>query len=94
MPTVSVSRQFNDSEYANWSTYEQLPLDPSFPTKAAWGVWGAMDEFGALNRCIPPNTIKAAKNKIGAGIAISLNLEMNIPNSSLSPLRPTMLHGK
>ncbi|THU80159.1 hypothetical protein K435DRAFT_972867 [Dendrothele bispora CBS 962.96] len=91
-PAASVSRQFNDSDiYANWPTYDQLPLDPSFPTKAAWGVWGATDELGALNH-ITPNTIKAARNEIGAGIAISLNLEMNIPNPPLNPLRPAMLH--
>lgn len=37
---VLVSRQFDPSNvYANWPSYDQLPLDPSYPTKAAWGVW-------------------------------------------------------
>jgi hypothetical protein len=39
-PLALVSRALNDSDiYANWPTYDQLPLHPSFPTKAAWGVW-------------------------------------------------------
>lgn len=37
---VLVSREFDaDNLYANWPSYRQLPLDPSYPTKAAWGVW-------------------------------------------------------
>lgn len=37
---VTFSREFDqDDPYLNWPTYEQLPLDPSYPMKAAWGVW-------------------------------------------------------
>jgi hypothetical protein len=36
---VLASREFDSEDvYANWPSYEQLPLDPSYPTKAAWGV--------------------------------------------------------
>lgn len=39
-PKHLVARSYNSSDmYANWPTYDQLPLHPSFPTKAAWGVW-------------------------------------------------------
>ena len=40
-PKVLVARAYNPivDLYANWPNYEQLPLHPSFPTKAAWGVW-------------------------------------------------------
>ena len=39
-PKVLVSRQFEpENLYENWPSYDQLPLDPSYPTKAAWGVW-------------------------------------------------------
>jgi hypothetical protein len=39
-PRILASRQFDAGDmYANWPSYDQLPLDPSYPTKAAWGVW-------------------------------------------------------
>jgi hypothetical protein len=39
-PRIVVSRQFGAGDvYANWPSYDQLPLDASYPTKAAWGVW-------------------------------------------------------
>ncbi|ESK83627.1 hypothetical protein Moror_12037 [Moniliophthora roreri MCA 2997] len=86
------ARQFNSSDvYANWPSYDQLPLDPSFPTKAAWGVWGADDQLGALNH-ITPETIKAAKAEIEHGVAINLNLELDIPNPPFSTKRPPMIH--
>ena len=35
-----VARQFTSTDlYKDWPTYDELPLHPSFPTKAAWGVW-------------------------------------------------------
>lgn len=37
---VVVSRAYDANDpYANWPTYGELPLNSSFPTKAAWGVW-------------------------------------------------------
>ncbi|KAF5373101.1 hypothetical protein D9758_001458 [Tetrapyrgos nigripes] len=87
-----VSRQFNASDmYANWPTYEQLPLHPSFPTKAAWGVWGSDDELGALNH-ITPETIKAALAEVQEGIAINLNLDLDVPHPPLVPSRTPMVH--
>ncbi|KAK7455906.1 hypothetical protein VKT23_010946 [Stygiomarasmius scandens] len=77
--------------YANWPTYDELPLDPSFPTKAAWGVWGSEDEMGGLNH-ITPETIKAARSEIREGIAMSLNLELEVPNPPLAPSRPDIIH--
>jgi len=39
-PRILISRQFDGRDvYANWPSYDKLPLDPSYPTKAAWGVW-------------------------------------------------------
>ncbi|KAJ7737418.1 hypothetical protein DFH07DRAFT_707421, partial [Mycena maculata] len=57
--------------YANWPSYAQLPLIPSFPTKAAWGVWGDTDQFGALNH-ITNATILASKEEIQTGRAFNL----------------------
>ena len=39
-PRITASRKFDAGDmYANWPSYDQLPLDASYPTKAAWGVW-------------------------------------------------------
>ncbi|KAJ7764266.1 hypothetical protein B0H16DRAFT_442476 [Mycena metata] len=87
-----VSRAFNASDpYANWPTYDQLPLDPSFPTKAAWGVWGATDELGALNH-INTTTILAAKSEIQTGRVFNLNLDLAMPDPPLNPLRHPLIH--
>jgi len=35
-----LSRDFDpDNPYVDWPSYTDLPLDPSYPAKAAWGVW-------------------------------------------------------
>lgn len=87
-----VAREYNSSDlYANWPTYQDLPLHPSFPTKAAWGVWGPEDELGALNY-ITPATIQAAKREIQEGIAISLNLALDLPNPPLLKTRQGLTH--
>ncbi|KAJ7268007.1 hypothetical protein C8J57DRAFT_1326368 [Mycena rebaudengoi] len=87
-----VARVFDEANmYANWPTYDQLPLHPSFPTKAAWGVWGDSDELGALNH-ITNTTILAAKSQITIGRAFNLNLELALPNPPLNPNRPALLH--
>ena len=30
-------------------TYDQLPIDPKYPEKSAWGLWGTGDNLGTLN---------------------------------------------
>ncbi|KAJ7018906.1 hypothetical protein C8F04DRAFT_357866 [Mycena alexandri] len=91
-PRTRVSRGFNASDpYANWPTYDQLPLDPSFPTKAAWGVWGDTDELGALNH-INTTTILAAKSEIQTGRVFNLNLDLAMPDPPLNPLRHPLIH--
>ncbi|KAJ7448934.1 hypothetical protein FB451DRAFT_1288173 [Mycena latifolia] len=91
-PRTLVARTVDASNlYANWPSYDQLPLHPSFPTKAAWGVWGATDELGALNH-ITNSTILAASREINLGRAFNLNLELNVPNPPISPARPPLIH--
>ncbi|KAJ7441131.1 hypothetical protein FB451DRAFT_1106260 [Mycena latifolia] len=91
-PRTLVARTFNDSNmYANWPSYDELPLHPSFPTKAAWGVWGADDEFGALNH-MTNATILAATSEIQTGRAFNLNLELGLPFPPLVPGRPALIH--
>ncbi|KAI1739336.1 hypothetical protein F4680DRAFT_449082 [Xylaria scruposa] len=76
-----IERRFdpNVDLYANWPSYDELPLNSSYPTKAAWGVWGASDELGALNH-ITKDTIKAASQTIQEGMAIPLNLRLDVPD--------------
>ncbi|KAJ6463163.1 hypothetical protein C8R47DRAFT_1157802 [Mycena vitilis] len=91
-PLPILSRALNASDpYANWPTYDQLPLDPSFPTKAAWGVWGNTDQLGALNH-ITNATILAAKSEIQTGRVFNLNLLLSMPDPPLNPLRPPPIH--
>ncbi|KAF7341161.1 putative cyclase [Mycena venus] len=91
-PLALVSRAVNDSDiYANWPTYDELPLHPSFPTKAAWGVWGESDELGSLNH-IRNETILAAKSEIQLGRAFNLNLELSMPDPPLNTNRRPLIH--
>jgi hypothetical protein len=74
--TPIFSRKFDRANpYENWPSYSQLPLNSTYPSAAAWGVWGADDVYGALNH-ITPATILAATKEIKLGLTIPLNLEV------------------
>ncbi|KAH7018104.1 uncharacterized protein B0I36DRAFT_354417 [Microdochium trichocladiopsis] len=90
---VPVARAFDRSNalYANWPSYDELPLDKSYPSKAAWGVWGADDELGALNH-ITNETILAAAAEVKLGQAIPLNLRLGLPDPPANPSRKPLLH--
>ncbi|KAI1356297.1 hypothetical protein F5Y01DRAFT_75014 [Xylaria sp. FL0043] len=77
--------------YANWPSYDELPLNASYPTKAAWGVWGADDELGALNH-ITNETILAASQTIREGRAFPLNLRLDIPDPPANKARKPINH--
>ncbi|TVY82765.1 hypothetical protein LSUE1_G003291 [Lachnellula suecica] len=87
-----VSREIDSNDvYSNWPSYAQLPLDPSYPTKAAWGVWGANDTQGALNH-ITNATILAAGAEIQVGTAINLNLDLNEFVTPINTARKPLNH--
>jgi len=92
-PRVLAARVFDRETdlYANWPSYDQLPLHKSFPTKAAWGVWGSDDEHGALNH-ITNATILAAAAEVQDGLAIPLNLRLDIPDPPPNPNRKPLQH--
>jgi len=92
-PRILASRNLDASKdpYKDWPTYEELPLHPSFPTKAAWGVWGADDDHGALNH-ITPETIRHAASEIQLGLAFSLNLQLDLPGPPPNPNRKPLTH--
>jgi hypothetical protein len=88
----AVERNFTRANlYENWPTYDELPLNASYPTKAAWGVWGANDELGALNH-ITNETIISAASEIQLGLAIPLNLELDMPGPPPNPNRKPLQH--
>ncbi|PMD19742.1 hypothetical protein NA56DRAFT_628604 [Hyaloscypha hepaticicola] len=91
-PRITASRKFDAGDmYANWPSYDQLPLDASYPTKAAWGVWGADDVQGALNHIINA-TILAARDEIKLGRAINLNMDLNAFITPINPNRKPLNH--
>jgi hypothetical protein len=65
-PKVLVSRNFDERDlYQNWPSYDQLPLDSSYPTKAAWGVWvSPLNTPGSDER--PAESIQGADDVQGA----------------------------
>lgn len=85
-------RQSPADPYKDWPSYDELPLNPSFPTKAAWGVWGYDDVYGALNHITPETILSAAREEIKSGTAINLNLELDIPDPPVNPTRKPLNH--
>lgn len=91
-PNAPVSRDFKRSDpYADWPSYSQLPLDPSYPTKAAWGVRGANDTLGALNH-ITNITIQVAAREVKLGWAFNLNLDVNQFVTPINTNRKPLTH--
>ncbi|KAI0911834.1 hypothetical protein F4823DRAFT_560588 [Ustulina deusta] len=92
-PRRRVERSFDRSVdlYADWPSYDELPLNASYPTKAAWGVWGAADELGALNH-ITEATILAAARTIREGVAVPLNLRLDTPDPPANAARKPLNH--
>jgi hypothetical protein len=90
--TNITSRKFDRANpYVNWPSFSQLPLDSSYPTGAAWGVWGADDVYGALNH-INATTITAASKEIKIGRTIPLNLEVGRFINPIVPSRKPLQH--
>lgn len=81
-----------DDRYSEWPTYDQLPLKSSYPTKAAWGVWGDDDAQGALNHITEATILAAAREEIRTGRAINLNLELDVPDPPVNPTRKPLSH--
>ncbi|KAK5624622.1 hypothetical protein RRF57_000338 [Xylaria bambusicola] len=92
-PYERVSRIFDrdGDSYINWPSYDQLPLNSSYPTKAAWGVWGADDQLGALNH-ITNDTILTASQSIQDGQAFLLNLRLDLPDPPSNAARKPLSH--
>ncbi|KAI8336295.1 hypothetical protein BC941DRAFT_377179 [Chlamydoabsidia padenii] len=59
-------------------TYDQLPIDPKYPDKTAWGVWGEDDNLGTLNKITSEGLVNAS-SCIKQGKAFPLNWELEKP---------------
>ncbi|RCI06192.1 hypothetical protein CU098_013745, partial [Rhizopus stolonifer] len=63
-------------------TYDQLPIDPKYPPKTAWGLWGEDDDYGTLNLLTEERVAKASKC-ICRGAIFPLNWKLESPNPPL-----------
>ncbi|KAL1887681.1 hypothetical protein Sste5346_010076 [Sporothrix stenoceras] len=71
-------------------TFRELPLDPSHPPHAAWGVWGQDDRLGTLNHLTPERVVEAAR-QVRSGVRIRLDLPLK--QNFLRPgFRPSPVH--
>lgn len=62
--------------------YDSLPVDPTHPAGASWGLWGPQDELGMLNLLTPERVANAAR-LIQTGKVFALNWELELPNPPL-----------
>ncbi|CAO3588971.1 unnamed protein product [Absidia cylindrospora] len=63
-------------------TYDQLPIDPKYPDKTAWGVWGEEDNLGTLNNITPEITVNATRYA-KKGRAFPLNWDLEKPSPTI-----------
>ncbi|KAI1842627.1 hypothetical protein JX265_012620 [Neoarthrinium moseri] len=59
--------------------FSALPLDPNGPPGNAWGLYGDLDQLGALNLLTPEVVAKAA-SEIRTGQRVSLDWSLNKPS--------------
>ncbi|KAK9327199.1 hypothetical protein V1520DRAFT_329343 [Lipomyces starkeyi] len=72
-------------------TFESLPLSHAHALYSAWGLYGAEDELGTLN-LLAPDRVLSARSEIVDGLAISLNLPLNILLKPMNPARKPCAH--
>jgi kynurenine formamidase len=62
--------------------YDELPIDPRYPPKTAWGLFGDGDNVGMFNLQTPERVAKAAR-LVKRGAVFSLNWEQTKPYPTL-----------
>ncbi|KAG0650111.1 hypothetical protein D0Z07_3398 [Hyphodiscus hymeniophilus] len=60
--------------------FDALPLQKDGPRGNAWGLFGAKDELGMLNRLTPENTLTATKEVVH-GIRVCTDWTLNLPKA-------------
>ncbi|KAG2208602.1 hypothetical protein INT46_009144 [Mucor plumbeus] len=71
-----------DKNPAQLPSYDQLPIDPKYPPKTAWGIWGEDDNYGTLNLLTEERVANAAKY-IRKGTVFPLNWKLESPQPVL-----------
>ncbi|CDH53734.1 cyclase protein [Lichtheimia corymbifera JMRC:FSU:9682] len=66
-----------------YPTYDELPIDPSYPPHTAWGVFGKDDNLGTLNLLTEEIAAKAAQENVKRGAVFSLNWHLESPSPPL-----------
>jgi kynurenine formamidase len=59
--------------------YQDLPVDPRQPPRAAWGVFGSEDQVGTINWLTPERVVAAAR-LVRKGVVFSLNWAIEFPD--------------
>lgn len=77
--------------------YEDLPAERGAPPASSWGLWGAADRLGALNR-LTPDRVLAAQRHVRSGEVVPLDLPTGLidpplfgraaPTRHVTPLGP------
>jgi kynurenine formamidase len=62
--------------------YRDLPIDPKFPPKSAWGLFGDDDDVGMFNLQTPEAVVAAAR-LVRSGRVFAMNWEQDKPNPPL-----------
>jgi kynurenine formamidase len=57
-------------------TFADLPVDPSFPPRSSWGVWGPDDELGVLNN-LSADAARRAAGLVQTGQSFGLQAPMD-----------------
>ncbi|KAG2221949.1 hypothetical protein INT45_010473 [Circinella minor] len=63
--------------------YDELPINPKYPPRTAWGVWGEDDNLGTLNNLTEERVAKASQTCVRKGACFSLNWNLESPNPPL-----------
>ncbi|KAH8548865.1 hypothetical protein BGW37DRAFT_505385 [Umbelopsis sp. PMI_123] len=56
-------------------SFKELPIDPKYPAKSAWGLWGDDDSLGTMN-LLTPERAKEASKLVRTGKLFPLNWTM------------------
>jgi kynurenine formamidase len=62
--------------------YRDLPVDPRYPQKTAWGLFGEDDDIGMFN-LQTPERVAAAARRVRKGAVFALNWEQHKPDPPL-----------
>ncbi|PWZ03694.1 hypothetical protein BCV70DRAFT_197896 [Testicularia cyperi] len=65
-------------DFSKLPRYKDLPSEGGWKA-CAWKVWGANDELGTINLLTDEVVLKAAKDEIQTGRAVSLNWPLHLP---------------